>query len=99
MPRELLDVSGDVDLSLPRQLAEGHDVVVGHVTEGEVHPACNETRNVDVEARPLVFDALHPMEAALLPALAAEDLQGRIAEPGLRHHLVARARAGAGDEL
>src|SRR3954469_12226771 len=99
MPRELLDVSGDVDLSLARQLAERHDVLVGHVAEGEVHPACNEIRDMDVEARPLVFDALHPMKAALLPALAAEDLQRRIAQPGLRHNLVACARAGAGDEL
>src|SRR3954447_22820280 len=99
MARQLLDVNPDVELGLARQLAERHDVLVRHVAEGEVHPAGNEAPVLDVEARSLVLDALPPMEAALLPALAAEHLQRRIAQPGLRHHLVAGARAGARDEL
>src|SRR3954466_7136159 len=99
MACQLVDVNPDVELGLARQLAERHDVLVGHVAEGEVHPPGNEVRDLDVEARSLVLDALHPMEAALLPALAAEDLQRRIAQPGLRDDLVARARPGARDEL
>src|SRR5262249_19046308 len=86
--REDVYVAAHVVACLTAELRERLDVPVGNVAQREVHPSRREALDREGEARTeLAIDALHAVQRAILPGLAAEDHQRAVVEPLLRDHL------------